>query len=400
MNKRVKNLKIGNLSLETYPLSQCNLKATENMVIYPLQGCIEACPICGRKLHNNFVMAVQIAKSRCVKINGSACRSCNTFFTISSKLIDWLKIKKYNKGVPKIIDTYNINFHASRCKDIFYGLESVFVQFLLMSEQNATAFFVTYEKNDENHNNGIIYYENQLAFLLLKAEKDDNRHIVVNNIKYTIVKIKRKPIKNEEIDSRIQSYLEKQISLSDGLPLVSYTTIVYVYRGDIECYSSHTTEEVRLNLTNLSDDLRDFCFYAVYCYDCRKYLMKYSDYEACLKRFKLFPLAVELCNSKRNFDMFNRAEQSPLRLNGYTTRADVGLSSTERHRVLKYIVDHGILSKRKAIDYLEYFITQNSNNKRFWLAVQKWQEDKEFLLGYSEHPVPLIAVGKVERLKK
>lgn len=389
--------KIGNLVLETVPLSKCNLKAIENMAIYPLQVRVDFCPICGQRLQDNFVFAVQISKSQCVKISGASCHSCKAFFTQSSKLIEWLRIKKYNKGIPKILDTYNMNVDTLRNRKVFTGSESIFRQFLLMSENDIIAVLITFDRNDENRDNWIFHYLNPLAISLLKAEKEGDRHVSINGTNYTIVHIKRKLIEDKEVNNEILFTIETQIALSGKLPPFSSETTVYVYRGSIRCHSCHHMEEVRVILPSESNDFR---FYAEYCHECKKYLMKYDDYETYLKRFKLFPSKVVLTGNSTLFDEFGRAEQSPLHLNGYSVGVEAGLSAKERQKILAYVVDYGILDKRKVLDYLEMFIATNIANKRFQSAIIKWQEDKQFLLDYSAQTVPLVVAGEVERLKR
>ena len=298
--------KMGNISFETYPLSKCNLKATENMTVCLLHHLVNRCPICGKPLHVDFVFATKISPSECVKLRGAACHVCNMFYTQRNQLVEWLKIKKYNKGIPAIIDG------------------------------------------------------------------------VPSNIE--------------------RAYVESQ-SLSYGQPpQFTSDTTVYVFRDHIMGHSTHMTEEVRVSIKNLN---YDSLFYAVYCYDCGKYLMKYEDYEKYLRRFKLFPSQVVFAEQKHNDREFELADESPLFRRGYNVNQQAGLSKEVRREILAYIVDTDpLLNKRKVLDYLESFINRNGRNPRFDVALRKWEEDKEWLLDYSEKPVRVVVVGKVERFRR
>ena len=342
--------KIGNIKIETFPLSKCNLKATETMVIYPLKNRVKVCPICGQELHNNYVFAVQISKTECIKIYGSACYFCDAFFTRSSKIIDWLKIKSYNKGIPRIIYTYNKRIDLLRYNSIFNKAESIFRQYLLISEKDIMPVFVTFKIEDEDHEQHILHYLDPLANKLLKAEKDDKRRTNINDVDYVILRIKRKVIPDEKIQNDIDFALKNDIVISNELPPFSSTTTVYIYRGNLRCHSIHHEEEVRVIINDLSVNYR---FYAEYCHECKKYLMNYNDYETYLNRYKLFPSKAEFLNNTVSYDEYDRAEKSFLFLNGYSVSKNAGLSVKERQDILTYVVDHGILEKRKVLNYLE-----------------------------------------------
>jgi hypothetical protein len=100
-------------------------------------------------------------------------------------------------------------------------------------------------------------------------------------------------------------------------------------------------------------------------------------------------------NNDDNF--YELADESPLMLNGYSVDKKRGLSSSQRQAYLAFIVDHGIMKKRKVLDYLEFFIGMNKNKKNWSEAVNKWEEDKAFMLDYEEREVPVVNIGKIMR---
>ena len=56
------------------------------------------------------------------------------------------------------------------------------------------------------------------------------------------------------------------------------------------------------------------------------------------------------------------AQQSLLRMCGYTVSATEGLSDSERRRILDTIISNGIMSKFDVIEYLNYFINMRKND--------------------------------------
>ena len=123
--------------------------------------------------------------------------------------------------------------------------------------------------------------------------------------------------------------------------------------------------------------------------------MKYDDYVRYIDRFMVFPMKVQY-NSPQNYD-YSLSDYSPLLLAGYNVNQNENLSASTRQKILSFIVDHQILSKRKVLNYLEQFINRGCNNLGFELAVEKWKADKEFLLSYSPPDTPNVIIGRLEK---
>lgn len=204
--------------------------------------------------------------------------------------------------------------------------------------------------------------------------------------------------------SKISSQISEQPISSvnrqnDDFLSFSSNTTLYVYKGtNIGCFDNHHVTEVKVRIKGI--DQSEIGFYANYCHVCKKYLMKYSDYENYLKRFKLFPAKVALYDRPYKLDHFERADESPLMLNGYSVNNDDCYSDKVRHELLAFLIDHGIMTKRKVLDYLEQFIEVNGKAYRNRFALLKWQDDKEFVLSYTEKKVPVINIGTVVPYQK
>ena len=138
-------------------------------------------------------------------------------------------------------------------------------------------------------------------------------------------------------------------------------------------------------------------------------MMKYADYEGYLKKYSFFPMKVKLVKDNSDWDddydwTDGLAAESPLMLMGYNVNANVGLSSTERQRILAYIMDNDMLSdfgysstQRRILDYLDFFIERARNRPMMSLAVSKWREDRHFVLNYRISSHPSVVIGKLKR---
>ena len=67
---------------------------------------------------------------------------------------------------------------------------------------------------------------------------------------------------------------------------------------------------------------------------------------------------------------------------GYSVSQEEGLTSAARRKILALIVDHKILTRNEIIGYLDFFINQRKNQPRFEKAIDKWEQDREFISEY------------------
>ena len=67
---------------------------------------------------------------------------------------------------------------------------------------------------------------------------------------------------------------------------------------------------------------------------------------------------------------------------GYNVNQTEGLSATRRQKILAVLIDKSILGKNEIISYLDFFISQHQYHEKFWLAISKWETDREFVINY------------------
>ena len=84
--------------------------------------------------------------------------------------------------------------------------------------------------------------------------------------------------------------------------------------------------------------------------------------------------AVDVINK---FD-FKKSE-STLKQLGYAVAKTIGLSDTERQRILQKAIANGVMSKEAICAFLENNINLHKNQATFAEAVAKWMSDLDFL---------------------
>lgn len=383
-------IKIGDKDFDLYPVSKCNVKNLPQNV-YTIPVGFTKCPMCGKALLMDFMYAIQINDKECVKSNGCMCIRCNAFFTISQKLFYQLEKMRFDKDAYKLKSDYCVSYNYKHYNSIFNELKSVYKQITVCRKNNIRTYTIVYDSWEINESENIIYYTSELAVKLLIAERDKNA-VEIDNKSFHIVKVREKNIdvaQKTEIDNVVvhKKYFNGEI------PELSSQNTLYIYNGKIVCHQKHSIVEFRAYIDDF--DGGESSFFVEYCYDCDKFLMRFEDYSQYLRKYHFFPMKLEMLNV--GYDDYNRAEQSPLMINGYTVNAKDDFSARERQKILQGIIKNGVLSKRKVLDYLEIFIREGANNPLKQNAVHKWKEDKEFVLNYTAKEVPEVRIWRVQR---
>ena len=99
-----------------------------------------------------------------------------------------------------------------------------------------------------------------------------------------------------------------------------------------------------------------------------------------------------------NFDgNYDLAEESPLKLSGYSVSQQDDLDSDERRYILASIIYKKIMTKSEVIGYLEQFIRRNGQKSSNEYACEKWRTDLKFVQEYDINIQPQIAINKIRR---
>lgn len=162
----------------------------------------------------------------------------------------------------------------------------------------------------------------------------------------------------------------------------SYNTTLIIFKGTFRCRSrGHQITSA----TGLVSDLngKRHKINVNYCANCDCYFLGADEYRYYKRMYGAilgnFELDYSMYESSYSSDY---AETSILKVYGYTVDQGTNLSSYQRQGILAYMMDKGILSKARIIDYLNFFIRNHSNRDNYTLAVKKWKEDLEFVRNY------------------
>lgn len=91
------------------------------------------------------------------------------------------------------------------------------------------------------------------------------------------------------------------------------------------------------------------------------------------------------------------ARESILMQYGYTVSQEEGLTSARRRKILAILIDNKILTKSDIISYLDFFINQRKYQYRYEKAIEKWENDREFVSEYKSGSYTQYGVGGIYR---
>lgn len=202
--------------------------------------------------------------------------------------------------------------------------------------------------------------------------------------------------KMKKISSRKTRLLSRKQEL-EAVMFDQKKTILYIHRGNnIICLRDHH------NITNVTCNIKTVDgkreqINAQFCNRCKKFFISQTSYERYRKKMNLIPVKFQFVDKNGRFSKFvnNSQECSPLFLAGYNVSKRNNLSVRERTDLLKFILNHEIMDKHEIIGYLQYFIALNRLKPNFSSAIQKWEDDLEFVEEYNMDEQPHIEVDEI-----
>lgn len=133
-----------------------------------------------------------------------------------------------------------------------------------------------------------------------------------------------------------------------------------------------------------------------YCYNCKRFFIYYKAYEEYRRKHgrDIMGDIVFLEDSLNAPESFGRPE-SILREYGYTVNVNSRLNSSDRQRILRWIIDNNILPKTDVIGYLSIFIERGKNIPSWHDAVLKWQSDLAYIQEYKCSSQQTVEIGPI-----
>ena len=154
--------------------------------------------------------------------------------------------------------------------------------------------------------------------------------------------------------------------------------IVYVYyRFNNACLrNNHEIESVTAQTTNIKNN-QPVEVNVFFCKRCRKYFINFEALQSYFSK-GIYP-ALHYCFYR--IDDESLRDASELMMYGYNVR-EGQLTLSERHRILEWIIDSGLLSKAEIIRDLQFKIRYNGRKAGNERAKEKWLDDIQYVSHY------------------
>lgn len=175
--------------------------------------------------------------------------------------------------------------------------------------------------------------------------------------------------------------LEGQLKEIWGLPPVHTLTrkdLLWVVLGKDVCREDkHYLIPIRANLS--FDDGTARNFNVERCAHCRQYRISFEQFESIWREYGLPKVEPVYLGADGEIGGSYWSDRSVFSDHGYTVSQEKGLTAAQRQQKLKWIIDHGIMSKNETIRFLRSRISINGMKPENWLARSKWQEDLQYI---------------------
>lgn len=158
---------------------------------------------------------------------------------------------------------------------------------------------------------------------------------------------------------------------------------LYVHKGRIKCENdNHPIEQATAILMDKYGS--DIELNVSHCLKCNKFFIHYNVYQHYRKEYGSVLGNIYMAkNGECHKIGYALAEESPLKLCGYSVSEKDNLSQWERQNIIEACIESGAMTKETVIRLLRWLIDVNGNKVGNELAYKKWCEDLDFALAYN-----------------
>ena len=172
---------------------------------------------------------------------------------------------------------------------------------------------------------------------------------------------------------------------------------LYIHKGKIVCQRNHHRIS-QATAVLMNRDGKDIQLNVNHCEDCKKFFLDYNTYQRYREKYGLILGNIRMVkNGTFDEDGYDLAEESPLRLCGYTVSQKAGLTEFERQMIIESCIETGAMTKESVIHLLNWFIEVNGAKRGNELAYKKWCADLDFTLAYNTPRQKHYRISKVEK---
>ena len=237
-----------------------------------------------------------------------------------------------------------------------------------------------------------------------KAEKErnkspDNKDATIKTSAIKIIKPEENNKKTNGLDLYKNDVKKQKRKESDGKTIKVED---FVVRRDVfKCMNKdHVLANVNASIGIINKDGKviQTTVSAGYCKECNTFFILESTFQ------KLKIKGTPICRitdqktymkGKANINGMKLASESLLMQYGYNVSQSEGLTSARRHKILAILIDNSIMTKSEIISYIDFFISQKQSLDKYEKAIEKWNNDRDFVEEYKAGRYTTIGVSGI-----
>lgn len=159
-----------------------------------------------------------------------------------------------------------------------------------------------------------------------------------------------------------------------------FNNILYINKRIFDCQKNHHLVDSATGIVQRLDGSA-LEINVEYCYTCKKFFIEEIQFERYRKIYGVI-LGNFIYNDGSEGYFSLRNEHSLLNLCGYNVGQKENLSAITRQKILREVIELGLMSKSEVIKYLDHYINLNRGQSSKRLAVEKWSKDLDFVNSY------------------
>lgn len=333
--------------------------------IYVLNEKPRQCPVCGGRVHG-IDMMVPVSATLGVKSRVYFCGKHVS--TIESHKL--LTVLKDNPFASHLITDYTYYFKKDQKFNDFYcsGVSAPLVV-ILRDKENGDEMALAFQDRTGSPNDSIkvINYKSVLGRELLTEIIHHNR----SNIRFSGKEYKVVCLYPIAIRACGWRFFPQKICLQKGGGYKESITDDRLELADVLFYSPKTK---RYELCRATFDTKfNECFVDASLF--RQFVYRYGNPG----------ISVRIVHDDSQWESATLREESLLHVFGYTVSRKSALTEDERHEILAFAIDTGILSSRQIVLFLQALIARFKSQK-YEDARIAWENDIEYVATYHANP--------------
>jgi len=377
-------------SNETVFKTPCHLVSTDQEHL--------RCPSCSELL-DKYYSLIPISKEKRAKVPGMWCRKCDVLYVKDAgDLKAWMLDNPFSKGFT--FDGHTMwNFTAEQRrvnqerlkqerKEQYYrarlnklsNFSSSEMMICIRRDDRTYSDYIIVSNNKEADNIERFHYSSAVGRELLSAAyaKERNSRGSLQGINFSV--ITRVYPKGKDRREFSDHFILTQLLIKSGGGYLNSSKNKNYEIVDMMVYSLKTDRYEIMRATY--DDYNDECFVDIGLY--RNYVSKFG-HPNISPDFGYHP-----ASGGKSFDELNG--ESILMGYGYSVGKKERLGKTERQALLAEIVDLEILTVKRVVSLLDFFI-QTHSNEMYFEARTKWEADKKYIQEYRVNPQRFLIAG-------